>query len=190
MVNDSFKKINTEFGKENTFCFASKDTYAFSARISSSSDFVWCMDSLGYVGTSSSLFVGSSCGEDNNPATVNDQSTRAQSAAIKASLSNIRAQAELVYDAQNGYGRIPFKLSNCSQISGTLFADRGIIASLNTATKNNISLATCVSEGGVGQVNSFAVSVPLPDKIGYSWCVDAQGNSMQIPGIIKSSVCK
>jgi len=190
LVGDSYKIINTEFGKENTFCFASKDAYAFSARTSSSSDFVSCMDSLGYVGTTSSLFVGSSCGEDNNPATVNDQSIKAQSATIKVSLSNIRSQAALVYDTQNSYGKMPFKLSNCSQNQNTLFADKGIVASLNIATNNNISLASCVSEGEVGQVNSFAVSVPLPDKNGYSWCVDAQGNSMQIPGIIKSSFCK
>jgi hypothetical protein len=116
--------------------------------------------------------------------------TKGNQASLKANLSNMRAQAEISYDSQTSYGKNPFALGPCKKTANTLFADTNIAKSLETATGNNISSATCVSKGTVGKVSSYAVSVPMPGKSGFSWCIDSRGSSKEIIGAIKSDICK
>ena len=116
---------------------------------------------------------------------------KGKSAALKSNLSAVRAQAELIYDETgNSYGKNPFTLGPCKKTAGTLFANTSIASYLEEATDNNMSTATCVSKGVIGNVASYAVSAPLPDVEGFSWCVDSTGNSKQIIGVLKSDVCK
>lgn len=116
---------------------------------------------------------------------------KGKSAALKAHLSTIRAQAEITHDSNAAsYGKNPFNLGPCKQTSGTLFADKDITKYLEDATEKNISRATCISKGTIGHVTSYAISIPLPDAEGYSWCIDSVGASKQIMGKIKSDVCR
>jgi len=115
---------------------------------------------------------------------------RAESAKLKSDLSTIRTSAEIFYDGKNSYGNQPFSLGPCKQTPDTLFANTEIVKYLESATKKKMSLATCVSKGTVGKVASYAISVPLPDNEGFSWCVDSSGSLKQIVGILKSDICK
>jgi hypothetical protein len=117
--------------------------------------------------------------------------TQGKASSVKAAMSNIRAQSEIIYDKTNySYGKNPFTLGSCKQTPNTLFADKDVVIFINSATDNNMSLATCVSKGVVGKVTSFAVSAPLPGQDGFSWCVDNTGNSKQIVGSLKGDVCR
>ena len=121
---------------------------------------------------------------------ISEARLKGKSAALKSQLSSIRAQSELVYDTNSSYGKTPFTLGPCKETAGTLFGDSGVTKLLNAATGNDMSKATCVSKGTTGKVSSYAVSAPLPDIDGFSWCVDSTGNSKQIIGVLKSDVCK
>lgn len=116
---------------------------------------------------------------------------KAAEATLKANISNVRASAEIVYDSNgSSYGKKPFSLGPCKQTASTLFGDANIYKQIDAATLSNASKATCISKGIAGNVTSYAVSVPLPDSPGYSWCIDSMGSSNQIKGIIKDSICE
>lgn len=108
---------------------------------------------------------------------------------IKSNLSTLRVYAELVYDTDGGYGKKAFSLGSCKKTASTLFGDNDVYSAINKATDNNPSKATCVSKLSSGRVNSYAISVPLPDSPQYSWCVDSNGVSKQINGSIKKDSC-
>ena len=110
---------------------------------------------------------------------------------MKSNLSNVRAGAEIVYvNSKNSYGNKPFVVGACKQTAGTMFADNDLFTSIQAATDNVPSKATCASAGPIGKVNSYAVSAPLLSDPTYSWCVDSTGVTKQIKGAIKSSICK
>lgn len=110
-------------------------------------------------------------------------------AGIKSNLSLLRAEAELVYDRDGGYGKKAFLAGPCKQAATTLFGDNEIYSAINKATNDIPSSATCVSKMTGGKVGSYAVSVPLPDSPKYSWCVDSYGNSKQITGSVSADGC-
>lgn len=112
------------------------------------------------------------------------------SATIKSNLASVRAQAEIVYDANNGYGKTSFTAGPCKKKSGTLFGDSGVYSSIEEAAGGDASKATCTTTLKGGKVEAYAVSVPLVDLGNYSWCVDSTGNSRQIEGKITTSSCK
>ena len=120
-----------------------------------------------------------------NPANVSSQSAK-----LKANLSSIRAQSEILYNATSGYGTKAFSLGACSQKEGTLFADAEIYKSIQEATGGEASKAICVSSISGGKVSAYAVSALLPNSEIYSWCIDSLGASKQIRGSIKGAVCK
>ena len=116
---------------------------------------------------------------------------KGEAAATMANLSAMRAQAELVYSSKgNSYGKNPFALGPCSAKKDTLFGDASFEKLLLSATKNSIGKATCVSKGKVNDVQSWAVSTPLPDDTDYDYCVDSSGASTKIVGAIKTDSCK
>lgn len=114
---------------------------------------------------------------------------KSQQAMRTAQLSNMRAQAELIYDKVGGYGQRPFTLGACKAEPETLFADTQILKMLNTATRDNISIATCSSTGSVGGVKTWAVSIPIIEDDSFSWCVDSTGTSKKILGQLKGNSC-
>ncbi len=112
-------------------------------------------------------------------------------ASIKSNLSNIRASAEIVYDRDaNSYGKKVFALGSCKKTTGTLFGETNIYQAISDATNGKPSTARCASKLDANKkVGSYAVSVPLPDSPGYSWCIDSTGTSQQITGTLKKAQC-
>ncbi len=111
--------------------------------------------------------------------------------ASTVSLSSMRSSAELVYSTSgNSYGKKPFTLGPCTETADTLFGDKEIKNELEKATSNNVSSATCVSTGKIGNVSAWAVSAPMSDDTDFSYCVDNSGSSKKILGTIKGAVCK
>ena len=109
---------------------------------------------------------------------------------MRANLSLLRSQAELVWDnSDGGYGLKAFALGPCKQTASTLFGDKEIFSIIDKATNGDPSNATCVSKMLSGKVNSYAISVPFSDSPGYSWCVDSSGSSKQITGALKKDGC-
>lgn len=129
--------------------------------------------------------------EDLNGRPSGEDTLNGQKAAMQSSLSNMRAQAELVYDqtSPNSYGKKPFTLGPCLNSTGTLFGDEKMFNLINSATKDNPSSATCVSSGSSGDVVSWAISAPIPGDDGFSWCVDSRGASKRIIESLKDKVC-
>ncbi|MEI6042648.1 MAG: hypothetical protein WCQ00_03745 [bacterium] len=120
--------------------------------------------------------------------------SKGQDAAIQSSLSNMRAQAELIYDnstsSKNSYGKNPFGFGVCKQTAGTLFGDKVMFSLINQATNNDPSKATCVSMGMLGKVDAWALSAPMASDNTFSWCVDNTGASKKILGAVSTTKCK
>jgi hypothetical protein len=129
--------------------------------------------------------------ENNILGQLGEASVRGETAKLKANLSGFRAVAELVYDQTTGggYGQKTFSLGPCKKMASTLFGDETAYSYISKATNEEPSKATCISTYLSGKVNSYAVSVPLPDSPDYSWCVDSSGNSRQIKGSVKKESC-
>lgn len=112
-------------------------------------------------------------------------------ASIKANLANLRASAELLSDKVGGFGKKPFPLGPCSAKADTMFAEDLIKKGIESATDNNASKATCVSTVDLtGKVTAYAVSVPLPTKEGFSFCVDSKGTAEEIIDSITQASCR
>lgn len=93
--------------------------------------------------------------------------------AIVSTMSNMRAQAELYYSYNDGYGS---KTQSCTT---GIFADSQYgLKSLVTSLKQKSKEVSCISTG-----TSFAVSARL--KAGEYWCVDSAGDSKGISKILK-----
>lgn len=117
-------------------------------------------------------------------ASLNSARSKGGDAAVKANLANIRAQAELYYDANNyrynSNGTSGVAATTTSAACGTantVFAaasanslNPGIVAAETASNGTATWVATCAMANSGG---SWAVSVPL--KGGGSWCVDSSG---------------
>src|SRR3989344_6103832 len=115
-------------------------------------------------------------------ASLNTARAKGADASIKANLANIRAQAELVYDAlsPNGYGTAANASSCTAPTANSLFAT----STPNTTVINNAVTAALASSGGTGfcvsTTSAWLASVPLKTNAANSWCVDSTGVSKQI----------
>ena len=117
---------------------------------------------------------------------------KSQIAASKAALHNLRAQAELVYyaDEKNvGYGTKAFPRGECQQIPGTLFGDENVYQLISTASGGDMSRTVCVSTIMNGRVDMYAVSVAYPDDSGRHYCIDSTGNVRETREKLSSNVC-
>lgn len=105
---------------------------------------------------------------------------------IQAELAAFATNAELVYDRNGGkYGSKNFSTGACAKTPGTLFGDETLFAILQKAVGNDTSVATCSSTMSV-----FALSAPLPEQTGYSYCIDSTGFRGQIRGAITTTKCQ
>ena len=129
-------------------------------------------------------------------ASLNTARAKGANASIKANLSNVRAQAEIVYDSlsPNGYGTASNIVTACTSgwapTAGSLFVNSG----LNAPIYNAIVAATNAS-GATGFCSSTtsacAVSVPLKvnEGLNYHWCVDSTGVSKGEAAAASSTAC-
>lgn len=113
-------------------------------------------------------------------------------AAVKANLTNIRAQAQDYYDTNGDFGD-DFAVALCDTAgAGTLFVDDTKVNSIITAAGNasnggGLASGTCTA---TLSPSAWAVSVPLKTVATESWCVDSTGASKQVTGpIVTDSVC-
>ncbi len=127
---------------------------------------------------------------DNGP--LGAARAQGRAAAIESNLANMRAQAELVYStSNNSYGAKAFPLGPCKKALGTLFGDDAMYKLISTVTSLSTSTSPmCISTTKNGSVQAWAVSATLPTTPDYSYCVDSQGNSMEILGKLKKAACR
>ncbi len=122
-------------------------------------------------------------------ASLNTARAKGADAAVKANLANIRAQAEVVYDATpNAYGTAANAASSCSApTAGSVFANATILAALASAASSSGGTGACYSS--IGSASAWSASYPLKTDATKSWCVDSTGVSKQITGNATTTVC-
>ncbi len=117
---------------------------------------------------------------------------------IIAGLSTIRIIGLELYEKEKSYGENSFSLWPCRPKEDTFFANPDVVEVLNDLTHNNMSRATCATRGRQGKVIWWAVSVPIPGKPDYSYCIDGRTvwkdnqwtTAKLITGNLKGIVCK
>jgi prepilin-type N-terminal cleavage/methylation domain-containing protein len=113
-------------------------------------------------------------------ASLNTARNKGADAAIKENLANLRAQAEIYYDANGKYGANSTAVDGTStaacNTASTVFSSAstpslnpGIVAASTSGTQATCSMTI--------QGTAWAVSVPLKALAGSSWCVDSTGAS-------------
>ncbi|OGI79816.1 hypothetical protein A2W43_02095 [Candidatus Nomurabacteria bacterium RIFCSPHIGHO2_12_40_11] len=128
-------------------------------------------------------------------ASLNTARAKGANAAIKANLANIRAQAEIVYDATpNAYGTAANATTACAATgwtptAGSLFANTTINAAIIAAATYAGAGGACFSSIGTG--SAWAASMPLKpgDSAGAYWCVDSTGVSAGKTGPATTTNC-
>lgn len=119
-------------------------------------------------------------------ASLNTARSKGADAAIKSSLNNMRAQAELWYDSNgNTYAASAFTEGNCPTVAstGNIFADTTIINALTTAITQSGGAANtrCAASA-----STWAIAATLKtggtagDTTVDSFCVDSTGNSKSL----------
>ncbi len=121
-------------------------------------------------------------------ASLTSARSKGADAAIKAQLSNARAQAEIVYDANSCYAdgiasgsgcsATAFTAGACAATADTIFAETSV-AAIWAASKAQGSgnLASCASTANQA---AWAMAVPLKSDATKAWCVDSTGTSKQV----------
>ncbi|MEI6022847.1 MAG: type II secretion system protein [bacterium] len=104
-------------------------------------------------------------------ASLNSARTKGADAAIKANLANVRAQAALVYDAQNSsYGSTDSGIVvNCTNAANTLFNNSTAYSAVMQANGSSQNVA-CASNSG-----SWAAASLLKSNTSQTFCVDYTG---------------
>jgi type IV pilus assembly protein PilA len=122
-------------------------------------------------------------------ASLNTARTKGSDASIKATLSGIRAQAEIVYDTLGSYGigyvATAATWENCPSAAGnSLFGTTTIttqIAGARTATGGAVADVKCVQDvTSASNASKWAIAVKLKTDATLGWCVDSSGASKQI----------
>lgn len=110
-------------------------------------------------------------------------------AAIKANLSNMRASAELYYDANSSYGKA--SSGNCEAV-GTIFSDKLMASGISAVKETLKGRAESASVVCYSNSKAWAISanlIEVGNEKGY-WCVDSMGASKQLTKQISSTSCK
>jgi type IV pilus assembly protein PilA len=136
-------------------------------------------------------------------ASLNTARAKGADVAIKSNMANIRAQAEINYDAQQCYGdgtaacaAAAIAVTTCTAAAGTLFANANInsqlIAAGNAYNGGGLSAATQCAYAANGA--AWAAATTLKSNSATSWCVDSTGASkleaFNAAGAITGSACK
>ncbi|MEK9201595.1 MAG: type II secretion system protein [Patescibacteria group bacterium] len=134
-------------------------------------------------------------------ASLNTARAKGSDAAIKSSLSNMRAQAEILYDDASCYTADATSPYNCTfavfaaatctgGAADNIWKDAKIAAALlaagNASNGTGIGRATCAQAVNGG---AWAISVPLKTNSAESWCIDSNAASKQRTGVITTTSC-
>ncbi len=110
-------------------------------------------------------------------ASLNSARSKGADAAIKANLSNVRAQAEIIYDTDGDYDAV------CGANSVTQNAT--VASAVTSANTSSGGTAVC-GKPASGAASAWALSSPL--KTSGHWCVDSTGASRAISAAIAGTV--
>lgn len=123
-------------------------------------------------------------------ASLNSARSKGADAAIKANLSSVRTQAEVVYDSNNCYADgVPaasgcaaaaFSAGVCASTADTIFAEITVAsqwAAAKNASNGSSGIASCAS---TASQTAWAIAVPLKADPTKAWCVDSTGVSKQV----------
>ncbi len=112
-------------------------------------------------------------------ASLNSARNKGADAAVKANLANIRAQAEILYDANSSYGTaVASAVAACSAATFLdVTARNGIAAAISASGGTAAADARCAI--GVSGA-TWAASVPLKSTPTSSICVDSTGVSKTV----------
>lgn len=108
-------------------------------------------------------------------ASLNTARGKGADAAIKSNLSNIRAQAEILYDGAGNYSGVCADPTVVAAI-GAAKSAAGITA-VTGALATAADAATAVCHYDAASVGSYAIQVTLKTDNTKGWCVDAAGKS-------------
>jgi prepilin-type N-terminal cleavage/methylation domain-containing protein len=117
-------------------------------------------------------------------ASLNTARGKGSNAAVKSNMANMRAQAQLFYDNNNGtFGTATPVAGLCTQ-AGSLFVDPVITAAIASITTAG-GAPTCISTA-----STWAMSAPLKVAEGSNtnWCVDWNGASKGEPAGLGSGI--
>ena len=119
-------------------------------------------------------------------ASLNTARSKGADAAIKSSLNNMRAQAELWYDSNGStYASSAFPEANCPTVAsiGNIFADTTVINALTTAITQSGGAGNtrCAASATAGAMAAtLKTGGTAGDSTADSYCVDSTGNSKSI----------
>ncbi len=102
-------------------------------------------------------------------ASLNSARTKGADAAIKSGLANMRAQAELYYDAQATPGYYTGALTVSAGVCAANAANQGIAGMLTSVAAQSVT-TTCYAS-----TTAWAASAPLKTTPSTGYCVDSTG---------------
>jgi len=109
-------------------------------------------------------------------ASLNSARTKGADSSIKANLSSVRAQAEILFTTFGVYGvdssPAPFPLATCTNTANTLFADPILFDAISAAKSAAVVTNT---DRCYASAMSFLVAVPLKSDPATAWCIDSEG---------------
>ncbi len=119
-------------------------------------------------------------------ASLNTARDKASDAAVKASMSNMRAQAALYYDDNKSYGTAANADADvCDQASSVFTTDPTVANMINgVETETNTDVSCSIGASG----GSWAASVTLSDNTN-TFCVDSAGTAAEGEVAQNAGIC-
>ena len=125
-------------------------------------------------------------------ASLNTARAKGSDASIKANLSGMRAQAELIYDGNNCYADGTAAGSGCAAaavapgacatsgvgFTDTLFGDTTVANAIATAKAQSANVLNACSS--TANQTAYAIVTQLKSAPLTAWCIDSTGKSKQI----------
>jgi len=131
-------------------------------------------------------------------ASLNTARTKGNDAAIKANLSGLRAQGEILYADNNCYGdaascnAAAIAVSACPTAvttNNSLFDNTTVINAIAGAVANSDGVAASAQCSESINGGAWAISVKLKTNTALYWCVDSSGQSKQRTGAHTGTGC-
>lgn len=127
-------------------------------------------------------------------ASLNSARTKGTDAAIKATLSNARAQAELFFDTASSYegvcttgtNNISAMVLSAAQKLATTQAVGNDSVAFSYASAGGPGAAVC-HDSGTGWAAMVSLKAPSAGFTNSGWCVDSSGASKETSGILAAS---
>ena len=117
-------------------------------------------------------------------ASLNTARNKGADAAIKANVSGLRAQAEIIYDSEGCYNESSDGAADCTFLASdtcttdeTIFADSKITQAVDAAEAASGTTAFCHQAANGA---AWAVAVTYKSDATKAWCVDSTGASVEV----------